>query len=424
MATKMLNFRRNFCTAIKNKVKEEVTNKPKHKFISHIPLLDLENVEYQTKLRHSLKHRCSKIDFDQIKMQHDLLLDIERIMLNLEAAKKAVNQKFNTAQTKEILEKCQYEGKLIREDIRSLREVLVSLREDVKLGSQKLPNLLHEKVPLGSEKEIFYEQPGTIKSRAAEETSVTRKSFPSCTFSTEKDAWLDLILPMRAVEHLSRQEYIQTSNPDFLRGFVTRTAGISDDENCSIFEEELAVEDQVLKLVGGGSFASFLPYISKLSLYPTALPLKLVSMGREYGAYDKEGEGKVPSQAQTVTLLEANKNESEALDRLECLIEVYKNYYSIYGQSFRLNYAPAKDLGPAEALRIDVEVESTYTNEFVTVANIRYFSDYISKRLLFNYRVDKKYAFPHLIGGTFLHTPNLLSAINTEAIEIDSYFTQ
>lgn len=421
MATRMLNFRRHFCTAIKNKLKEEVAHKSNHKFISHIPLFDLENVAYQTKIQQSLKHRCSEFDFATLKIQHDLLLNIEQLMVNLEAAKKKVNQKFNTAETKEILEKCQYEGKLIREDIRSLKEVLVTLREAVNLESQKLPNLLHEKVPLGSEKDIFYEQAGTFIKGA----TVCRKSFPSCTFSTEKDAWLDLILPMKALDHLTQQEYIQTSNPDFLRTFVARTGGIDDGENCSIYEEDLLVDDQFLKLVGGGSFASFIPYITKLSLYSSALPLKLVTMGREYGAYDKEGEGKVPSQAQTVTLLEANKNESDSLDRLECLIDIYKNYYSTYGQSFRLNYAPARNLSPAEALRIDVEVESTYTNEFVTVANIRYFSDYISKRTLFNYRLDnKKYAFPHLIGGTFLHMPRLLSAINTENIEIDSYFTQ
>lgn len=425
MANKMLNFRRYFCTAIKNKLKEEIATKPKHKFISHIPLFDLENAAYQTKIRHSLKHRCCKFDFDQVKMQHDLLIDIEQIMINLEAAKKEVNQKFNKAETKELLEKCQYEGKLIREDIRSLREVLVSLREEVNLASQKLPNVLHDKVPLGSEKDIFYEQPGTFKNRAVENASISMMSFPSCTFSTEKDAWLDLILPMKALEYLLEQEYIQTSNPDFLRTFVTRTGGIEDHENCTIYEDDLKVEDQFLKLIGGGSFASFIPYITKLSLYPTALPLKLVTMGREYGAYEKEGEGRIASQAQTVTLLEANKNESDSLDRVECLIEVYKNYYSTYGQSFRFSYAPARSLGPAEALRIDVEVESTYTNEFVTVANIRYFSDYISKRTLFNYRLDNKtFGFPHLIGGTFLQMPRLLSAVNTENIEIDTYFTQ
>ncbi|XP_063703267.1 LOW QUALITY PROTEIN: serine--tRNA synthetase-like protein Slimp [Culicoides brevitarsis] len=419
----MLHFRRNFCTAIKNKLKDDASTKAPHKFISHIPLFDLEKASYQTALRHSLKHRCSKFDFDQIKMQHDLLLDIERIMANLEAAKKEVNKKFNEAETKEILEKCQYEGKLIREDIRSLKEVLVSLREEVNLISQKLPNFLHEKVPLGDEKDIFYEQPGTFMKQGTTETQ--RNSFPNCTFSTEKDAWLDLILDESCRTFDARKFRSNIKSGLFKEFCDTRRRNFAE-ENCAVYEEDLHVEDQFLKLVGGGSFASFLPYITKLSLFSSALPLKLVTMGREYGAFDDPQAGRMPSQAQTVSIFEANKTENDSLDRIDALCDIYKNYYSTYGQSFRFNYAPAKDLTPSEALRIDVEVESAYTNEFVTVANIRYFGNYISKRTLFNFRQEnsKKIAFPYMIGGTFLHMPKLLSVVNTDTIEIDSYFTQ
>jgi len=65
-------------------------------------------------------------------------------------------------------------------------------------------------------------------------------------------------------------------------------------------------------------------------------------------------------------------------------VEIYKRYYESFDQGFRLSYVPAKHLNATESLRIDIELESSYTNEFVKVANIRLFGDYISKRLLFN----------------------------------------
>lgn len=417
----MIHLRRRFCTAVQKQAAQPTTETHKKyplKFISQLTVHDLKSEAYLKRLEQSIQHRKSPFPFEGLRRQYQLMQELQQQWNVLESKKKEVNQLYNKAETDQMKEKYKHDGITVREDIRRLREVLTSLKEDVNLLTQTMPNVLHERIPL--------EQPYLMSEWRPDESSrglVTRdfnhQKFPHCTYSTGKHAWIDLMLPIKVVQQMRANGFVQTSNPDFIRRFVARAGGVQDGSYNTIHEEEAIDPEQQLHLIGGGAFASYLPYFTRFSTYPTALPLKLVTIGRQYDSYSSPS-GTVPSQGQVVQFFIATKTAEDTNDAFDDVIELYENIYRKFGQAFRMSLAPAPALKNADCLRVDVAQESALSGEFEHVADIRYLGDYVSKRILFNYRVGKNYGLPHILTGTVVHVPRLLQNIDVDSFDLDN----
>lgn len=416
----MLLFRRSLCTAVQKQPpipKIETLPRLPLKFISQLPVDDLKDKAFVTRLEQSIHHRKTNFSLDGLKQQFELLQDLYQQRDLLETKRKEVHGKFIQAETEQLKNKFKYEAITLREDIKRLQEVLTSLKEHVSSLATSVPNVLHERIPL--------DQPYLISEWSTDNTEVPRQKeglsyskFPHCEYSTGKNAWFDLMIPIKIMQMLKSNGFIQTSNPDFLRRFVAREGNITEDDYCKIYEEDIPTIDQQLQLVGGGSFASYLPYFTRFSCYPTVLPLKFVSIGRQYESYSTSN-GTLPSQAQVLQFFIATKSADETNTALDDMITLYEKIYKLFGQSYKFSFTPAPSLKSSECLRVDVTQQSAFTGEFSQVANMSYFGDYISKRILFNYRVGKHYALPHILAGTVVHIPQLLQNIDVERFDLE-----
>lgn len=138
-------------------------------------------------------------------------------------------------------------------------------------------------------------------------------------------------------------------------------------------------------------------------MFPTALPLRLVAIGKQY-FYDK-------TQTSAVQMMAATQQAPEAVQIFDETIELFKEFYDQLELSYRLVQVPAHRLEASEAMRVDVEIYSPRPKDFVKVGSVSYYSDYISKRIAFNYHEGKIQKFPHLVSGTVLKAASIIEVL-------------
>lgn len=412
----MIHLRRKFCTAVLQQsipAKAEGYQKHPLKFISQLPSSDLKSEAHLERLEHSIHHRKSTFPIKALKQQFELLQELNQKWTVLENKKKEVNKQYHTADTDQMKEKLKHNGITIREDIRQLREVITSLKEEINKLTQTMPNVLHERIPLEQPYLISEWQPKELRNNLPKDSS--RLNFPSSPYNTDKRAWFDLMIPIKILQLMKAKGFIHSSNPDFLRRFVARAGGVNDENYNTLHEENETGFDSSLYLVGGGSFASYLSYFTRFSTYPTALPLKLVTIGKQYDSSHVSDKAVIPSQGQVVQFFIATKTAEETNMALDEVINLYEDIYKKFGCAFKMSLAPAHLLKNPECLRVDLSQQST------TVADINYYGDYISKRILFNYRVGKQYALPYILIGTVVHIPKLLQNIDLDTFDLNNF---
>ncbi|KAL9693409.1 hypothetical protein quinque_012694 [Culex quinquefasciatus] len=363
-------------------------DKAKEQYAPLVPYLDFKSKLADLEdLRRNLRARRYQLDFEALVNQWNLYRSVELRKRDIESRRLELRNQIGKLKEGDEVQQLKVEAAMARDDLKNLKESGYAIADAFVAGQfLGIPNKLHELTPEGESGEVLFER------------TVQRDDV-------ETDAALmDLFLPMNCAELFQDAGYVLFSNPDFVRTVLVEAAR-EDPNSIYLVNEEVEIENKLnlLHLCGGGSMLSFLGYLTKLSVFPTALPLRLVAPGKQY-FYEK-------IQTSAVQTMTATREAPEAIEIFDETIELYKRFYGQFQMSYRLVRVPAHLLAPAESMRVDVQVYSPKEQDFVKVADVAYYSDFISKRIAFNYHEGKTQKFPHMVSGCALRAIDLIKIL-------------
>jgi seryl-tRNA synthetase len=391
-------------------------DKAKETFSILTPYMDFTRLQNVERLKANLALRKFDLKLDELLEQWKLYDDIEQRKTTLEGRRVEIAEKIKQiSKAKDTpaqqVEQLRNEGKVVREDLKNLKEHSYTLEDVFVHNFLRLPNELHE--TSGEQEKVLFtvgEPPAGVEK--PQSTNLVEWTSPIRYYLKGEAAKFDALLPLFAADFFKQSGFIQFSNPDFVRSILVEAAAVQPESLHQLREEEMENKLNLLHLAGSGSPLSFLGYISKLSLYPTALPLKFVANGKQYSSGTPSAGLHDAPQTTATQFFVACHGPSECDDLQRSLVDDLVRFYKHFeGQHFRVVNRPAHRLQPAESHRIAVEMFSPTLAQYVEVGHVSGYSDFISKRLLFNYREGKSYKFPHLLAGTVVNVERLLALL-------------
>ncbi|XP_036673345.3 serine--tRNA synthetase-like protein Slimp [Drosophila suzukii] len=329
----------------------------------------------------------------------------------------------------EQLEELKERGKALRNDLKTLKQTLYPIEDDFIHDYLHLPNRLHDQCPTGGEEKLLYRN-GLPKSDNKAGSHLHRQDLLHFVdnnryYMMEQAAHFDV----NAMQSLARYfvnhgDFIQTANPDFVRCVLLEANATPLTDYHLVQEEHLQNKINTAFLTGGGSFESYLGAMTKLCVYPSVLPLRYVCCGRSYNRAEAELYGPTSSlytatQTNAVQSFVATQTAQEADAQLEHILNLAIDFYKALDIPFRVVYASAEVLTPAESLRAVLEVYAPSLQRYVCVGRISNYGDFVSKRILFSTRREKHYDFLHLVGGPVLYTSRLIAALLEHGVRLE-----
>ncbi|XP_055371738.1 serine--tRNA synthetase-like protein Slimp [Condylostylus longicornis] len=404
-------------------------DKAKENYAVLQPYMDFsETFSHAEIVKENIKQRKLNINFEAIQRKH------ERYMTILKQKRELENMKENNVKDVKSLtsgnpsvasdlENLKEEGRKIRNQIKNLKEILYSIEEDFIKDYLKIPNYLHEKCPLEYVKILYrHNLPDESLMKNAkfhlDEKKLIDYKNSSCYYLLREAAIFDLEFSLNCTNFIVQNGFTQTANPDFSRRILLEAVysdNIEQYEEIKEQDELNTAKFNTLHLNGGGSFTSFLGFITKLSIFPSALPLKLVSLGRQYyneNLENSQDKGLFTAlQSNAVQVFIATQNGKSADDEMEILLSLAVDIYKKFGIHFRIIYEKASSILPSESLKASIQMFSPYFNDYIEVGHISNYSDYLSKRLLFNIKEGKRYKFPYIVGGPIADVSKILGCL-------------
>uniref|UniRef100_A0A1Y9H9F1 Aminoacyl-transfer RNA synthetases class-II family profile domain-containing protein n=1 Tax=Anopheles farauti TaxID=69004 RepID=A0A1Y9H9F1_9DIPT len=392
-------------------------DKAREQFAVLVPYLDFKHKlgDFE-RLKHNIRLRKYALDCDNLQRQWELYRDIEKRKKEIEQCRVELQKRIQQSTCKEEQKKLKSRAILARDDLKILKERSYKVADAfIANNFLSIPNDLHERTPEERWK-CIYEKPSPVRSISPAQAQPAETQFEefgtACLYMTGDSAWMDLRLPMRCSEMFRANNFILFSNPDFVRTFLVEAAMVNK-ESLFLVREENEPDDKVnlLHLCGGGSLLSFLGYFTKLSVFPSALPLRLVASGKRYH-YES-------IQSNEMHVFGACKTSQEAEAMFDATVQIYKQFYDQLPLGYRIVQVAAPDLRPIESMRVDIELYDVQTQCYVKVAELGYFTDFLSKRIAFIYHEGKIQHFPHIVSGTVMSSVPLIKLLNANGITLN-----
>jgi len=364
--------------------------------------------------------------YEKYERHHDHLAKVSE---EREAVTKRLKELTKSGGRAEQLGELKERGKALRNDLKTLKQTLYPIEDDFIHDYLHLPNRLHAQCPTGGEEKLLYRN-GLPKSDNKTGSHLDRQDLIHFVdnnryYMMEQAAHFDV----NAMQSLARYfvnhaDFIQTANPDFVRCVLLEANATPLTDYHLVQEEHLQNKINTAFLTGGGSFESYLGAMTKLCVYPSVLPLRYVCCGRSYNRAKAELYGPTSSlytatQTNAVQSFVATQTAQEADAQLEHILNLAIDFYKALDIPFRVVYASAEVLTPAESLRAVLEVYAPSLQRYVCVGRISNYGDFVSKRILFSTRREKHYDFLHLVGGPVLYTSRLIAALLEHGVRLD-----
>lgn len=401
-------------------------DKAKENFAVMTPFLHFdERLGNFDEVQQNITRRKYKTNLDDLKIEYDLFKTVSDRKAAMEQRRDEI-AKFSRDSPSEALK---IEGKHLREDLKVLKENSYLLEDNFVHNYLNLPNFIHPNTPDGEKRVIysFNEEAKNLEPKSKLDAIDELIEFydSTCYFMKKEASKFDLFMPMHVINHHTEQGFINFSNPDFTRSVIAEGAGVDVNEMFKLKENEIENKLNHLHLTGNASFLSYLSFITKLSAFPTIFPLKFICTGKQYEARNHFDHQDLYSVVQATCCQNfITTAGASTFDEIwNAQIESFTKLYEPFGHHFRIVCNPAESLDRAESCRIGVEMFSPSANSYVEVGNFSYFGDYISKRLLFNYKIGKEFHFPHMYSGTVVNVMKLLLVLieNSEGFKCPSW---
>ena len=314
--------------------------------------------------------------------------------------------------------------KTIKNRIKALQKSLNVAEEDCIVPLLKLPNSLDVKTP-DKDKVIKQICPneGLLKNKKYHDADLEFEEGNSSNVFLKGDLALQEIeLLSKAQTFLQEDEFCDTySAPDIVRSVVMegcdplsfgdpkRSLVLAKSSDFGKYDSGLGAH-----LVGAASFPAMVSFFVKhIIANSDVLPLNWMSIGKQYFACEEPQYLYNTQQSSCVGLISLNTDHSSATEESFKQFESkYQAFYDDLGLDYRLVYKGASKLNLPESLRLEVQVWSPRTKEFITVGSLSKYEDYVSRRLLLKY-LDKNKALRNLqlLGGTFIDTYKVLGCL-------------
>lgn len=411
-------------------------DKAKENYAVLKPYLDFnEKFRDRKKLEENITNRKMKMDMDHMFQQWEMYRDMGLKKKRLELRRAEISdlmRRLDSDENTDLKRKYQNEGRIVREDLKLLRESSYALEESFIGEYLSLPNSLHKRTPMDTAAKTFsYLNRKKDEHHKSHLLNSDNLEFydESCYFLKNDGAKFDLLYPLYVSQKLKKLGYIQFSNPDFVRTVIAEAAGCKLSELFLIDEKDESERINLLHLAGSASLLSFIAYIVKLSIYPNVLPLKLYSTGRQYILDHKTSDDNIQglyascqSNALQMFLVTDSQENADVLfdEAVNNVIEFYKPL----NRHFRVVYVPAHVLYPAESLRSSFQLYSSLLDRYIEVGQLSQYGDYISKRVLFNLKGDKPNKFPFIISGTAVNTAKILASSLEQQFELPTFLVE
>lgn len=396
-------------------------DKAKETFSVLVPYFDFNSkLGNRNTLQENIDQRKLNYNLSSLYEKWELYRDIEIKKSTLEIKRiEIANELRNIKDNNTILmEKLKTDGRIVRDDLKNLKENSYSLEDNFIHQYLKLPNELDANTPYNGVEKIVLEHLEKIETNAVfhlENEQIIEWYNETCFYFRNYAARFNLKLPILCVEYfIHYDKFLNFSNPDFIRSIISEAAGLDGDELISIAEDLPENSDKLnyLQIVGGGSTLSFLGFIAKLSIFPSALPIKWITDGNQYLPCKDKSLGLYSAcQSTTVNAFIATENASQSNEEFEKTLENLIKLYKQFDLHFKVSYLSADKLSIAESARASLQMWSPHFKKYIEVGNLSKYNDFISKRLLFNVRDGRDIKFPHIISGTLVNVPKLVAVI-------------
>ncbi|XP_064215042.1 serine--tRNA synthetase-like protein Slimp [Tribolium castaneum] len=392
-------------------------DKAQHHFVVLTPFVDFDEIlKNKNDLIKSIEARKLTINLDKIEQRWNFFKTIDDHKTVLEFTRSEIQNLINKLKqdgeekNQSDIEKLLLHIKVVKDDLKNVKEFTYGLEENANLGVLSLPNFLHPKTPLDSQTIIheFLEQPKPIQEnhlQIAKSQNLIEYTSPTLCYLKSDAALFEFAITNYFQSNLVSQSFTQFSNADFVRSLVVEGCGTDYLDKNKIFTLDGSNNEiNRLHLVGGASLYSFMAYFAKNSIQSALLPLKFFTLGRKYSP------GSGPdllnlSQNTVGQIFVATSNNSNEI--FDSLVQQIREIYEPLNYHFRLVYAPAVDLKVGESLKVSIEMFSNYSGTYVEVGYLSLYGDYISKRLLFTHGKERK--FVNVISGEILNVQRFLA---------------
>ncbi|KAM8707264.1 hypothetical protein ACLKA7_011370 [Drosophila subpalustris] len=329
----------------------------------------------------------------------------------------------------EELETLRERGKALRNDVKALKQQLYPIEDEFIHDFLQLPNGLHSLCPPTNQEKLIYRHalPPNKETQIIshlEQTDLVHYVDNNRYYLLEQAAHFD-VNAMQALARyvVSHGDFIQTSNPDFVRCVLLEANATPLADYHLVKEEHLQNKLNAAYLTGGGAFESFLGAMTKLCVYPAVLPLRYVACGRSYNRAEGKPYGNslyTATQTNAVQSFVATLTAEEADTQMDHVLNLAIDFYKALDVPFQVTYSPADKLTPSEMLRASIEVYAPSLKRYIPVGRISNYGDFVSKRILFSSRREKHYDFLHLVGGPVLYTTRLIGALIELGVDLEN----
>ncbi|KAF2883922.1 hypothetical protein ILUMI_22262 [Ignelater luminosus] len=392
------------------------------------PILDFdERLKNKSELEQNLKLRCLNIDLEKVENRWNFYkyLDEQKVVLEItktEIGKEIVRLKASEEKNEKVIEKLMLHGKLVKDDLKVLKDYLYGVEESAVLNVLSIPNILHRTTPHNDESVIhsFLEKPKEISKFHLDigvKNNLIEFTNPLFYFLKDDSAIFELLIGDYVSNTLLSSSFTQFSNADFCRSIVIEGCGANFFDKLQVFTLEKLHNDNNhdlsrLHLTGGASLYSFMAYFARHSVKPSYLPLKLFTLGRRYQPLNSDNTGLFNvSQESAVEIFLVTRDDDELENEFKKIIVEIIKIHEPLGHHFRLVYLPANQLKNYESLRLSIQMFSSYFQRYFEIGHCSICDSYLSKRLLFTYPFNKEWRYPKVISGTLLRVQPLLACM-------------
>lgn len=426
------NLKRNYSSALYIS-----GNKAYKAFAFLSPYLDCdEKFANVDKLQKELVLRGMNVDVVQLKNAWDFYLKMiaDRCALednNSELAgrlRRIWESANRTTEQEQEIDKLRTQLNIIRQDLKTIKEAIWDLDEEVIEKILKLPNELDPRTPVNES--IVLKSVGSApkfeenrRSHVDIGTNLDLLEYknPMYYYLCNDAALFELAVLAHAGRIFSENDMIKIVGTDFSRSLVVEASGLNHEDPTATFviENHNEIErgsPNRMHLVGGASLVSFLILHTKQLINPNHFPLKYFATGRQYMPLPRDTHACglftacQASVAHAFVMVKDAKSE-EYETRFNELLENVCRLYDDLCDHYRVVMRSASELQPCEGLRVSFEMWSPFANQYIEIGHVSAYGNYFSKRLLIAYQTPGGRNFPAVISGTVLSVPRLLACL-------------
>eukprot|EP00250_Pteridium_aquilinum_P006984 c16791_g1_i1 orf=357-1952(-) len=395
--------------------------------------------ENKDAIARNVQNRNTSADVDLVVQLYDksiaLGYEVEKLRADRNRVANSMKGKLEPEKRIELVE----EGKRLKDVLAGLEAELTMLSEQLQREGQRIPNMTHPNVVVGSEeaatvrkevgsKRLFDFPPKNhveigealqlIDFEAAAEVSGTKFYYLK-----NEGMLLELALINWTLSELVKRGFVPYSTPDLVRSSVIEKCGFQPrGQNTQVY----SVEGTDLCLAGTAEILMGGLYMDQI-LAEKQLPLKLVAFSHcfrtEAGAAGSATRGlyRVHQFSKLEMFVICKPEDSDMFH--EELISIEEELFSSLGLHFKTLDMPSEDLGAPAYRKYDVEAWMPGLDRYGEISSASNCTDYQSRRLNIRYRpaedpslTGKKgktppLRFPHTLNATACAVPRMIITI-------------